>query len=131
MMLAGGFNVDIGTGSYYFDGDANTYESTFIANGVNWTSASTIADVLDFRMANFVDVLTTSYKWTRFGTIQSAWNAMGCRLSGTGNRGMECFGAIVACSMGTGFAPLLGEGSAGNNAQHIARNDSRLRTRRR
>ena len=121
LMLSGGFNVVIGTGSFYFDGDANTYESTFIANGVGWSSGSSVADVLDFRMANFVNVNASSYRWKRFGSVQCAWNAVGCRLSGTGNVNMDSFGTIVACSMGNNFAPLIGSGST-NNAQRIQRN---------
>ena len=124
LMLAGGYNVSISAGSFYFDGDSETYDSTFIADTVNWDTASTSlrADVHDFKMVNWMDVTATNWRLFRSATIPFAFSAMGCVLGSSTDRAIDSFGAFVANSMGSSTYEIAVVDGSASNPLNITRN---------
>lgn len=125
LMLAGGYTVSLSSGTTYFDGEHATYDSTFLADGVKWSSASTsgLADVNDFRLVNWMNVTTTSWKMAHSGTTGFAFSAMGCVLGSTASVvGIDTFGQFVGNSQGASSYRLAVTDGAVSNPLHIARN---------
>ena len=124
LALVGGYKVNFGASSNYFDGQTATYNSTFFADGVTWDSFWTSnmqPNVNRFGIAVFSDVNFLDYKLNVFGTTQFNWSAYGASFASDAGRTLNEWGAMVACKQTSDTMMTFTFGGA-SNPGHVGSN---------